>query len=76
LTELSEKVLKLTTQLIGPASRKFLERQTISHMNGLNFDALEPKHLPDLARWVEISAGLIIKPEVAKGLALKIAALK
>jgi hypothetical protein len=75
LTELSEKVLKLTTTFIGPASKPFLERQTKAHMNGLAFDTLQTKDLADLAKWVEISASLLIKPVVAKGLADKIRAL-
>jgi hypothetical protein len=75
LTDLSDKVLKLTMVYIGPASQKFLERQTISHMNGLAFNALEKKHLSDLARWVNNSAGLLINPAKAKELADKIAAI-
>ena len=34
MTELSDKVLKAYPFFIGPASSKFLERQTKSHMNG------------------------------------------
>jgi hypothetical protein len=75
LTELSDKVLKLTTTYIGPASQKFLERQTISHMNGLAFSVLEKQHLPELVRWVNTSAGLLINPAKAKELADKIATL-
>ncbi len=75
MTELSEKVLKLTTSYIGPVSQKFLERQTMSHMNGLNFSALETKHLPELAKWVQTSGGLLIDPARAQDLAKKIATL-
>ena len=75
LTELSDKVLKLTAAYIGPASQKFLERQTLAHMDGLSFNALEKKHLLDLAKWVNISAGLLIAPAKAQELANKISAL-
>jgi hypothetical protein len=75
LTELSDKVLKLTSLYMGPASQKFLERQTSAHMNGLAFNMLQKQHLPDLAKWVEVSGSLFIKPAVAKALAEKIAAL-
>jgi hypothetical protein len=75
MTELSEKVLKLTSTYIGPASQKFLERQTTSHMNGLSFNTIETKHLPELAKWVGTSAGLLIDPKKAQELAGKIAAL-
>jgi hypothetical protein len=65
----------LTTTFIGPASARFLERQTTAHMNGLDFALLEKKHIPELAKWVEVSASLLIKPVVAKGLAQKITCL-
>ena len=44
-------------------------------MNGLNFTALEKKHLPELAKWVNTSAGLLIAPAKAQELANKISAL-
>jgi hypothetical protein len=75
MTEISDTVLKLTTPYIGPASQKFLERQTISHMNGLQFNALEKKHIPELAKWVKVSAGLLIAPAKAQDLSNKILAL-
>lgn len=75
MTDLSDKVLKLTATYIGPASQKFLERQTVSHMDGLAFNMLEKKHLPDLAKWVNTSAGLLINPAKAKELADKISAI-
>jgi hypothetical protein len=75
MTDLSDKVLKLTTVYIGPASQKFLERQTVSHMNGLAFNALGKQHLPELSKWVNLSAGLLINPAKAKELADKISAL-
>ena len=52
-----------------------MQRQTSAHMNGLDFEAIEKQHLPELAKWVNISAGLLIGKEKAKTLADKIAAL-
>lgn len=72
MSVLSEKVLKETTVYLGPASKMFLERQTKGHMNGLTFDQLEPKHLVELGKWIEISAGLLIPKEKAKELADRI----
>lgn len=72
MTEISDKVLKLTIPYIGPASQKFLERQTVSHMNGLAFNTIEKKHIPELAKWVQVSGGLLIAPAKANELADKI----
>jgi hypothetical protein len=75
MSDISEKVLALSTQYLGPAARIFLERQTKAHMNGLSLDAIEKKDLPELSRWVNISASLIIDKNKAKDLADKIGSL-
>jgi len=75
VSELSEKVLKLTFDYIGPASPAFLERQTTTHMTNLKFVDLEKKHLPELSKWVNISGSLLIDKARAKELADKIAML-
>jgi len=72
MSELSDKILKLTLNYIGPASQAFLERQTTKHMNGLIFADLEKNHLVDLARWVAISAALLIDGQKAKELSERI----
>ncbi len=76
VTELAQKVLTITTPYLGPASKIFLDRQTKRHMNGVVFDYIESDHLPDLSRWVLISAGLLIDKDKAKELSQKIASLQ
>jgi hypothetical protein len=68
----SEKVVQLATVYLGPAAKTFLERQTISHLKGLVLENLQKEHLPELAKWVGISAGLIIDKAKAAELANKI----
>lgn len=72
MSDISDKVLKITVDYIGPSSKSFLERQTRSHMKGLDFVDLQKTHLPDLSKWVGISAGLLIGKEKASDLAQKI----
>lgn len=60
MNTISEKVLRLTTNYLGPASQRFLERQTRSHMHGLDFAEIKEEHLPELFKWIELSARLII----------------
>ena len=76
MSDLSEKALALSVPYLGPAARIFLERQTKWHLDGLGFDALEPRHLPDLAKWVNISGALVVEPAKAKELSEKIGALR
>lgn len=75
MSDLSEKALALSVEYLGPAARVFLERQTKWHLDGLAFDDLEPKHLPELAKWVAISAALVVDPVKAKELSDKIGAI-
>ena len=66
MSDLSEKVTTIAVGYLGPAARVFLERQTKAHLNGLSFADLEKKHLPELQRWVMISASLLIDKGKAK----------
>lgn len=75
MSDLSEKALALSVQYLGPAAKVFLERQTKFHMDGLAFDAVEPQHLPELAKWVGISAALVVDPAKAKELSERIGAI-
>lgn len=75
MSALSDKALALSVQYLGPAAQVFLERQTKHHMDGLALDGLAPEHLPELSRWVGVSAALVIEPAKAKELAEKIGAL-
>ena len=75
MSDLSNKVITISVNYLGPAAKIFMSRQTTGHMNGLVFDNLERKHLPELAKWVQISAGLVIDKGKAKELAEKIANL-
>jgi hypothetical protein len=75
MSALSEQVLSLSIQYLGPAAKRFLERQTTSHMNGLSFDSLEKQHLTELAKWIEISGSLIIDKQKAQELSKKIKGL-
>ena len=75
MSDLSEKALAVSVEYLGPAARVFMERQTKWHLDGLAFDALEPKHVPELAKWVAISAALVVEPAKAKELSDKIGAI-
>ena len=75
MSALSDKAVAISATYLGPAAKVFLERQTRAHMGGLPFETLERQHLPELARWVHISAKLIIEPAKAKELADQIGKL-
>lgn len=72
MSDISEKVLKITIDYIGPSSKAFLERQTRSHLGGLEFNDLKKEHLPELAKWVNTSAGLLLNKDKAAQLSEKI----
>ena len=72
MSEISAKVLQIATSYLGPASKTFLERQTKGHMGGLAFDDITKQHLPDLAKWVKVSAALVIDAAKADELANRI----
>jgi hypothetical protein len=73
---LSEKVLEMTLNYIGPASKMFLERQTTRHMNNLPFDNIEKTHIPDLVKWIKISGRLLIGEAKADELGNRVAQIR
>jgi hypothetical protein len=75
MSDISDKVVSLSVNYLGPASKVFMARQTQAHMNGLAFEALERNHLLELSKWVLISASLVVDKEKAKELADKIVKL-
>ena len=65
-------MLAITIFYLGPTSHMFLQRQTKSHMSGLDFNHLSSEHLPELSKWIKISAGLLIDKDKAQELAEKV----
>jgi hypothetical protein len=56
------------------ATEKFVARQCQQHVK-VDPDQLSRSHLPELARWMEISGGMIMDKAKAKELAARIQAL-
>lgn len=75
MSDLSDKVTTLSAAYLGPAARVFLERQTKAHMDGLPLASLERRHLPELQKWVLVSASLVIDKYKAQELSEKIGRL-
>jgi hypothetical protein len=75
MSALAEQILQISVNYLGPAAKKFLERQTYAHMNGLVFDDIRPDHLPQLAWWIHASSKLYIDYTKAKEFSEKIDAL-
>ena len=75
MVNLTEEIIKISTNYLGPASKTFLERQTKSHMGGIDFSSITKDKLPELAKWINISAALLIDKDKATELSQKIAIL-
>jgi hypothetical protein len=69
MSQCSDEAVKVAQKYLGPAAKTYLERQTRSHMNGLELNDLQRGQMADLAKWVETSAGLLIDKPKTKELA-------
>lgn len=67
MNQLYEKVLNETRSYLTDRSEAFLARQCTSHLN-IRPEQLTREHLPILAKWVCVSASLMIKRELAEKL--------
>ncbi len=71
---LCEQVLAVSKPYLGPATESFLSRQCKSHLKTELTD-LTASQLKDLAKWVEVGAGLVMDQAKAVELAKKVASL-
>ena len=55
---LTERVIEVTSDYLGPAARRFVQRQVKVHFNK-PVDKLEPKDIPPLADWSKLALGLL-----------------
>jgi hypothetical protein len=76
MNALSEQILQISINYLGPAARKFLERQTTAHMDGLFFANIKADQLPQLSWWIHASSKLVIDSLKAKEFADKVAGLR
>jgi hypothetical protein len=75
MSSIAEKAIGVAVSYMGPVGQRFLERQTMSHMNGLPLGKLDKSHLSELAKWIQISAGLVMDANKASEFATKVKGL-
>lgn len=59
MSQVASKAVEIAARYMGDRGEGFIRRQCSAHLN-INMDSLSPKHIPELARWVAVSAGLIM----------------
>ncbi len=72
---LYEQTVTIAKPYLGVAAERFMARQCNAHLN-VAPENLTKAHLDDLARWVEISAKLLIDEAKAREFRGKILGLK
>ena len=72
---LSDQVLKILTEEMGPSAPMFLERQCKFHLNK-DVGALSNADIDELAKWVYTSSKLTLGDDVANKLKTKVLGLK
>lgn len=55
---LTEEVIEVTSDYLGPAARRFIQRQVKVHLNK-PLDKLEASDLPALADWSKLALSLL-----------------
>ena len=75
MNDLTKQVVEAATPYLSSNAERFILRQITSHLNATG-DQLTTAQLDDLAKWVEISASLLIDKAKAKELSEKILTFK
>jgi hypothetical protein len=71
MSVVSDKVISISKKYFGPATEPFLTRQCKAYLK-VELNDLTAAHLKDLAKWVEVGAGLIMDPAKATEVSQKI----
>jgi hypothetical protein len=74
MSALSDRVVAVTKKYYGPAAEPFLARQCKSHLK-IQLAELSSSHLPELAKWIEISGRTNMDEGKGRELADLVAAL-
>lgn len=66
MSQVARKSIKIAVRYMGDRGESFIKRQCNAHLN-IDLDSLTSKHVPELAKWVGVSAGLVMdKAKVEK----------
>lgn len=68
MNALSGQIIELSKDYLGPAAERFISRQVTQHLKK-DMDSLLSNDLEELAKWVNVSAGLLIDKTKARELA-------
>lgn len=61
MNSLAQSIVKVVSNYLGPAAEKFVNRQATFHLGqGVTLASLSESNLPELFKWIEISAKLLI----------------
>ncbi len=72
---LYDQILTEARPYLGGNTERFVARQCQAHLKLSPPDSITPAQLPELGRWVEISAGLLMAKDQASVLRQKIEGL-
>ncbi|MBL4693817.1 hypothetical protein JKY72_00410 [Candidatus Gracilibacteria bacterium] len=75
MNELTKKVIAITIEDLGPAAERLVLRQIRSHLKKDPAD-LTVADLPELAKWIELSAGMLINVETGKAMADRVRTMR
>jgi len=71
VNQLYQQVINLSKDYLGPAAQRFIDRQVTQHLKK-ELGSLTPSDLGDLAKWINVSAGLLIDKSKAQELSDKV----
>lgn len=58
------EALKIASDYLGPAAKRFIDRQITAHLQKANPEDLTPEDLPKFIEWIRISLSLLTEDQV------------
>lgn len=58
-----DEAIKVATDYLGPAAKRFVDRQIVAHLNKSKPEDLSPEDMPKFVEWVRISLSLLTEEQ-------------
>ncbi len=58
-----DEAIKITTDYLGPAAKRFVDRQIVAHLNKQKPEELSKEDMPKFIEWVRISLSLLTEEQ-------------
>ena len=63
MNQMYDEAVKIASDYLGPAAKRFVDRQIVAHLQKTNPEDLSPEDMPKFIEWIRISLSLLTEDQ-------------